>query len=216
MLRRYFIDALAYLALGFTLGLILCFGAKSAGAQELRLPRDALRYKADFIRNVRVVWGMSAPVAVLAAQIEQESSWNAEARSPFAAGLAQFTPGTASWLSGIHSRELGPAQPFNPAWAMRALAQYDQDLYRSQSGQTACDRWGFALSAYNGGQAWVQRDRAAAKRGGAKDNIYWGSVELYNAGRAPQYFKENRDYPRSILLKRQPAYFDWGGSIQCG
>ncbi|MDW9328117.1 transglycosylase SLT domain-containing protein, partial [Escherichia coli] len=64
------------------------------------------------------------------AQLHQESGWRPDAVSPAGAqGLAQFMPATADWISqlmpGLNSRE-----PFNPAWAIRALVSYDRWLWQ--------------------------------------------------------------------------------------
>jgi soluble lytic murein transglycosylase-like protein len=67
-----------------------------------------------------------------AAQLHQESGWRPDAVSPVGAqGLAQFMPATADWISqlmpGLNSRE-----PFNPAWAIRALVSYDRWLWAAR------------------------------------------------------------------------------------
>ena len=82
--RREFIRAVA-LVLLVVLALIV-----EAHAAE-RIPAAALRYRSEIIRAARVEGGLSAPVAVFAAQLEQESGWNPEARSVVgASGLGQF------------------------------------------------------------------------------------------------------------------------------
>ncbi|WP_163769991.1 transglycosylase SLT domain-containing protein, partial [Proteus mirabilis] len=75
----------------------------------------------DVIRNARLEWGLSAPVADFAAQLHQESGWRPDAISPAGAqGLAQFMPATADWISQLIPM-LSSREPFNPAWAIRAL-----------------------------------------------------------------------------------------------
>ena len=97
-----------------------------------------------------------------AAQLQAESSWRPTASSGVADGLAQFTPGTAAWISRAYP-ELGPPAPFSPRWALRALVIYDQHLFDRITGTaTDCDRWGMVLVAYNGGGGWPQRDRLSA------------------------------------------------------
>lgn len=186
--------------------------ATTAAAQ---VPRDALRYQADLIRNARVVWGYEAPIATFAAQIHQESRWRANARSPFAGGLAQFTPATAQWISGAYPAELGENQPFNPVWALRALVQYDKHLWDRVTGKDQCERMAFTLSAYNGGAGWVTRDKTLATKKGLDKERWFGQVETVNAGRAPQFWEENRGYPRVILLRHQALYESWGFAIDC-
>lgn len=91
-------------------------------------PRVAMKYRADLVRSARLVWGLDAPVAVMAAQVHQESGWRPDARSAYAHGLAQFTPDTAEWIAG-QDAALAGADTGNPVWALRALARYDKWLY---------------------------------------------------------------------------------------
>jgi soluble lytic murein transglycosylase-like protein len=180
-----------------------------------QVPRVALQYQRALIGNARVVWGLSAPVAVLAAQVHQESGWRPDAQSAYAGGLAQFTPATADWISVRYASELGSNQPFEPAWALRALARYDKFLFDRQAMVTVpCDRWAFTLAGYNGGEGWVQRDRRMAVANGKDPMRWWGHVELHSP-RAAWAFKENRGYPRVILLQRQPPYRGWGPGVDC-
>jgi membrane-bound lytic murein transglycosylase MltF len=188
--------------------------ASVASAFGQEPPREALRYRDDLIRNARVVWGLSAPIAVFGAQIHQESAWRPDARSKFAGGLAQFTPDTATWIGSAYKDELGNADPFNPSWAMRALVRYDRHLFDRIEAATPCDRWAFTLSGYNGGAGWVRRDQAMAERAGADPDRWWGNVELYSP-RAAWAMRENRGYPRRILLTLQPIYLRWGAGVAC-
>lgn len=115
-------------------------------------PRAAMKYRADLVRSARLVWGLDAPVAVMAAQVHQESGWRPDARSAYAHGLAQFTPDTAEWIAG-QDAALAGADTGNPVWALRALARYDKWLHDrvTPAGNVACDRWWGALRGYNGG-----------------------------------------------------------------
>lgn len=187
----------------------------SVPAHAQTIPVAARQYQRALIANARFVWGLNAPVAVMAAQVHQESGWRADAKSKFASGLTQFTRQTADWISEKYADELGDNEPLNPSWALRAMARYDKFLYdRQRTAVTDCDRWAFTLSAYNGGEGWVNRDRALAQRNGAMPNRWWGHVEKHSP-RAAWAFKENRDYPRRILLQRQPPYRAWGAGVDC-
>lgn len=179
------------------------------------VPREALHYKRDLIRHSRYVWGLDAPVAVLAAQIHQESHWNKNAKSAFASGLTEFTPATATWISGLYPKDLGANQPLNPQWAMRAQSVYMKMLLDDTAAVSTCDQMWKALWKYNGGAGWVARDERLAAKSGA-NVLLAREVEPFNAGRVPAMFKENRDYSRAILLKYQPLYASWGGEISCG
>ena len=113
--------------------------------------------------------------------------------------------------------DLAERQPFNPAWALRALVRYDLYLYERMPSSPACDRMAFALAGYNGGAGWVQRDRHKAAAAGANPDRWWSEVERFNAGRAPAMFEENRGYPRRILLRHEQVYVraGWGLGVRC-
>jgi len=187
----------------------------TAAIAQADVPREALHYKRDLIRHSRYVWGLDAPVAVLAAQIHQESGWKKDAKSAYASGLTQFTPSTAVWISGAYPKDLGANQPLNPQWALRAQSIYMKQLYDDTAAASPCDQMWKTLWKYNGGAGWVRRDERLAAKSGA-NVLLAREVEPFNAGRAPAFFKENRDYPRIILLKYQPLYASWGGEIACG
>lgn len=177
------------------------------------IPPNAERYQRELTRNARVIWGLDAPVATFAGQIHQESQWKTNARSPVGAqGLAQFMPATSRWISDIYPAELGANQPYNPSWSLRALVQYNQWHWRRITAASDCDRMAFALSAYNGGLGWVQRDRKLAAQRGLDSSRYWDQVERVNAGRSGANFRENRGYPERIIHRWQPLYVDagWG------
>ena len=193
------------------LGVALFVLALSAWAS---VPQRAYQYQRDLTRNARLVWGLNAPVATFAAQIHQESAWLPDARSPYANGLAQFTPATADWISEAYPHELGDNRPFNPSWALRALVRYDRHLWSRVDASNECERMAFTLSSYNGGGGWVSRDRKLAEQSGADPNKWFGHVEHYST-RAKWAFEENRAYPRRILLTLEPMYSAWGLGVRC-
>lgn len=202
-------------ALFFTAASSVLF-PKSAKAESI--PAAMQKYRSEVIRAARVEAGLGAPVAVFSAQIEQESGGNAQAVSPVGArGLGQFMPATARDM-GRTRPDLGPANPTNPGWAIRALVAYDlANLKRIRAATppaTQCDAWALTLMAYNGGLGWVWRDQAKAKAQGL-DPGRWESVASVNAGRSLAAKRENTDYPRAILRKRQPKYLAWGPGILC-
>ncbi|KFF73017.1 transglycosylase SLT domain-containing protein [Pectobacterium parvum] len=174
------------------------------------IPRAAQAYRSDVIRSARLDWGMNAPIADFAAQLHQESGWNPRAVSPVGAqGLAQFMPTTADWFSSIVP-ELRANQPFNPAWAIRALTGYDRWLWTRISASNDCERMAMTLSSYNGGLGWLQRDKQRAKIA-EKDILRWfDHVETVNAGRSAANWRENRHYPDRILHQLAPRYLSWG------
>jgi soluble lytic murein transglycosylase-like protein len=175
------------------------------------VPPAAMLYREDLLLQSRIVWGITAPVATFAAQVHQESSWRPDARSPYANGLAQFTPSTADWISGAYPAELGVNQPFNSAWALRALVRYDKHLWDRQSHYASeCDRFAFTLADYNGGAGWrIKRQRASAAPGD------YAITSRINPGILASNQRENEGYPRRILGRWQPVYAGWGLGVKC-
>ena len=199
---------------------LLCLFAGQAHAAE-SIPRAAYQHRDTLIRAAHAVWGLDAPVAVLAAQVHTESLWKADAVSPVGAmGIAQIMPSTARWLPDIApALRGGSPAPYNPGWALRAMCEYDLWLHDRQSAMSAgatlapCDRMSFALSGYNGGLGWVKKDRIKARDRGLDPDRY-EQVSTVNAGRSRAAWKENRDYVRRIMA-RQELYLSWGPGVAC-
>lgn len=175
-------------------------------------PRASLPWRSELIRTAHEIWGLNAPVADFAGQFQQESGWRPDARSPVGAqGMAQFMPATADWMSQRYP-QLRMNTPMNPGWAIRALVQYDRWLWQNTTAQDDCQRMAFTLSAYNGGQGWVNRDKKLATSKGLNALIWFDQVERVNAGRSKNNWRENRDYPKKILYQHAPRYLQWGAS----
>lgn len=182
-----------------------------AGTGLDAVPRAALPWRRTVTAAAHQQFGIAGPVAMLAAQLQQESGWSAQARSGAGAlGLAQFMPATAADMAARHPRDCAPADPWDPRWAITCAAIYDADLHRGMRAATRCDRWAMTLSAYNGGAGWIARDARKAAAQGLDPLRWWGHVETVNAGRAPVYWRENRGYPRRILRVIEPRYASWG------
>lgn len=187
-------------------------------APGVKVPERARQYQRQLTAEAHTVFGLQAPIATLAAQLHQESGWAWNVSSNVGAqGLAQFMPGTAADLARQYPTELGPADPNNPAWAIKAQTRYMRDLARAAPGRTECDTWAFALSSYNGGLGWLRRDQAVARAKGLPADTWFGAVEVTaDTRRAPANVKQNRDYPRRILLLIAPTYAgDWGRAVTC-
>ncbi|PAV01284.1 lytic murein transglycosylase [Arsenophonus sp. ENCA] len=194
----------------FFLLMLLLGGAFDANAAHP--PPAALPYRADLIRNARLVWGLNAPVADFAAQIEHESGWQPGITNHIGAqGLGQFMPATTAWIGELMPA-LAAKAPLNPSWSLRAVVSFDYWLWQRLSAVNRCERMAMTLSAYNGGLGWVQRDRRLAERQGVDGQRWFDSVERVNAGRSMSAWRENRHYPRRILYTLAPRYLTWGGA----
>lgn len=179
-------------------------------AEGIEIPRVALQYQAQLTREARYAWGLDAPVAMLGAQIHQESSWNTQARSAFASGLAQFTPPTATWISGVFD-SLGPPQPLDPSWAMRAMIAYDKRLHDAvRTWDTECDRWRFALSDYNGGTSRRIKRQSLSMQPGS-----WDLTGRINPGISLSNQLQNESYGPRIIFVLQPVYKNWTTAFVC-
>ena len=144
--------------------------------------------------------GMEPYRPLLAAQIRQESAWDCNARSRFAAGCAQFTPPT--W--GQYSVEVRPScagiPPTDPACAFRAQSLYMGRLLRSyRLSATLRDREAFALAAYNGGAGWIKREKRKCRQDPRCNPGRWWRNVADKCIRAPWACKENREYPDRIF-----------------
>jgi soluble lytic murein transglycosylase-like protein len=187
-------------------------GALDAHAQQV--PSNAARYRADLVRAAHAHWGLDAPVAALAAQVHQESGWNPAAVSRVGArGMAQFMPATATWWCDLTNIPGDQCQPQNPTWALAALVGYDKWLYDRVRAADATSHMAFALSAFNGGLGWVNRDKLLASSKGLDPLVWFGSVERVNAGRGDANWRENRAYPQRILQRLQSLYITWGPGV---
>lgn len=203
---------------------LLCLGfAQGASAQQrVAIPEASALYRHRVEQVVSDVWGVNASPARLAAQLHQESGWRKVARSPVGAqGMAQFMPATAKWIAEQFPAELGAFDPWDPMQAIKAAAIYDKWLLDrvqpiGHSRMSECTRWNFALRGYNGGEAWLLRERGLTVAGRANAND-WRDVERFRA-RGTAAHKENIGYPRRILLVLEPAYIaaGWPGTAACG
>ena len=179
---------------------------------QAQVPQAAQQYRALLVRTAHAAWGLDAPVAVFAAQVHQESAWRADAVSRVGAqGLAQFMPATATWIAGVDPA-LAARQPYNPAWALRALVTYDRWLYdRTPARYAPKDRMWVALRGYNGGLGHWQAEAAAT--GAARPTRVQVDAACGWAKRAPVHCRENLDYPHRILVVIQPRYAAWGPGL---
>ena len=144
--------------------------------------------------------GLTQHRSLLAAQIQQESAWNCEARSRYAAGCAQFTQPT--WEQ--YSVEVRPScegvPPTDPSCAFRAQALYMKRLlnsYRMSASQR--EQEAFALAAYNGGGGWIRREKRKCKQDSRCSPSRWFDNVEDHCVRSDRACTENRGYPLRII-----------------
>jgi soluble lytic murein transglycosylase-like protein len=218
-------NQIAWLVMAGVLLIVCILSVGAAGANsaspapaskpDVRIPELSQRYRRAVEHASAEQFGLNASPARLAAQLHAESGWRHDAESPYAQGLAQFVPATARWLPEV-CPAIGVFDPWDPMQSIEAAACYDRWLFDRTSGATECDRWAFTLSAYNGGEAWVRRDKRRASAAGADPARWFGHVDAHS-GRAAWAIKENRTYVVRILLHYEPAYIraGWLGSAAC-
>jgi soluble lytic murein transglycosylase-like protein len=198
------------LALFLALFALACCNPPAAQAQPI--PQAAHAHRATLTRAAHTQWGLSAPIAALAAQVHQESGWKPSAISPVgAAGLTQFMPATAKWWCAREQISAAECQPFNPTWALRSMVGYDKYLYDLTPARfTPYERLYIALRAYNGGLGHWRAEAAIAARDDHFPRIRQIDAACGQARRAAVHCPENLGYPQRILIGLQPRYASWG------
>jgi hypothetical protein len=171
-----------------------------------RTPVIMLQYRAALTREAQFVYGINAPIPMFAGQIWQESGGKANAKAwDLGMGLGQFEPGTAKEIVKLYP-ELGPSDPFNPVWSIRALVRYDDWIYKRVKGVNACEVWGGSLDGYNAGLGYVQK----AQRASPDPTVWFTKTEYVPTGQTAKNKEYSRVYPRIILFKHQAMFSTWG------
>lgn len=178
-----------------------------------QVPAEAARYRAELTRAAHSQWGLNAPMAVLAAQVHQESSWKPQAVSRVGArGLAQFMPGTTAWWCERARTQAADCMPNNPTWALRALVGYDRYLHDlTPARYSDRDRMWVALRGYNGGLGHWRAE--AARTGRPLPTREQVDAACGTAKRSAVHCPENLGYPHRILTVLQPRYANWGPGL---
>ena len=140
--------------------------------------------------------------------MEQESSCNPNAQSPYAKGLMQFTDSTGEWAALTICRRLGKYDPFNPRWSISCGILYKQHLRKDTQDKlplsSYCKVEAVTEQRYNGG-SWVLQE---IKRADSTDL----TKARATCRRAKWACKENYEYP-TYINKRQPKYAPLGGTV---
>lgn len=112
----------------------------------------------------------AVPAPLIAAQIEQESRWNPNARSSVGAqGLSQFMPGT--WSSyGRDDDGNGRVSPLDPGDAIMAMGRYDCEIAQTVS-SIGGDTTALMLAGYNAGPGAVLLYKGVPPYGETQDYV---------------------------------------------
>lgn len=184
---------------------LLLAGAAVPGTYAAEPIHVPARWKITLANAGLRTFGLDAPLARFAAQVHAESSWRPTAESPYAVGLAQFTPATAEWMADLYPH-LRPAAPWDPEWSLRALVAYNHWLHeRMGSFARPADRWAATLAGYVGGPGWVYREQRVAAAAGDPADRWWRGVARHCL-RADWACRDSRAYPDKILCRLEPAY----------
>jgi hypothetical protein len=160
----------------------------------------------------RYYWGTDDYIAASMAQMFTESACNRYAESHAGAqGLNQFMPNTGKHLEEFAKCGIGvDYDPFHLKWITYAGVCYNKFLYESNTTfQAGCERYASAMSAYNGGNRWVSRKQNKCK-GDCDKSLWFGHVEYMPTVRTKANERENRNYPRKVLIKFTPKFIEAG------
>jgi cell wall-associated NlpC family hydrolase len=155
--RRVWLTVTIGAGLGLSFLALLVVGTFSAAAGLARNGSGAVTLAKGTVpaiyQPIVLKWGNLCPAlnpALLAAQLYQESGWDARAQSPAQAqGIAQFIPGT--WAThGVDGNGDGRADVWDPEDAIPSAASYDCEL-ASYVKDVPGDTTDNMLASYNAG-----------------------------------------------------------------
>lgn len=174
--------------------------------QEVKTPLPQNRCTKYFY----LVEGFENPSRFMA-QIEQESSCNPLARSPYADGLSQIARFNIKNFENGVCRSLGKARVHNEWWSINCGYLYLRSLTKGTQGKSYCDATFIRELRYNGGY-WVVWEMMYSDGTFAGAALYCGSEAMPN-GRGPRrkdFCGENYSYAPHIT-RRQTKYLPLGG-----
>ena len=204
-----------------------------------QIPEAAREHLPALVDVQHALWPDAPIPSFLAAQIEQETCitlthskcWNPRAELKTSRengiGLGQFTrayraDGTIrfdkiSELTATHESLRGWSweRRYDIHYQLTALVELNKTIYgRQRDAASPVDRLSFALSAYNGGETGLLRDRRlCSNTPGCDPSVWLGNVERTSLkAKQPQpgyrksFFRINRDYVSNILYVRRSKY----------
>lgn len=189
------------------------------------------------IREQKQFWGDHPKPTTLAAQVEQESLWNPNARLKTSreegVGFGQLTrayraDGSIRFDVFSETKALDKSlkdwdwdNRFDPVFQLRAVIVKNKQLYAQVKGaKSNVDHLAFAYAAYNGGLGGVLSDRKlCAATPHCNPAIWFGNVQRTSLkaksavkGYGHSFFDINREYVINILITRREKYdtYYWG------
>lgn len=225
---------LVYLGRVVLTGVIIFVLASSLGfssqAHAAGLSANATQHLPLFKTEQKAYWADLQVPSYMAGQIEQESLWNpkAELKTYREQGVG-FGQQTRAWdsmgklrfdaLTALTKQYPTELAGYNwdtwkqrPDLSMRATVLMTRDLCKRMKGAaTQQDMFRMCLSAYNGGEGGLNKDRLACRsKAGCNSNVWFGNVELTSMkSRVPMpgyggrsVYDINREYVRNIEQRR--------------
>ena len=189
------------------LAAILLIGfACSTPAYAQGWPRAANKHRQTFAKAFRRCGEDHQLKHLLAGQVEQESSFRADAVSGAGArGLGQFLEGTEADMKRWFPELLTAGDAFDPQWAITATCLYMKRLRGHLTGGYMPDSHGIAARSFNGGHAWILAERRFARRDGRDPNSYDVLTEYCPQSRDERHCVENLSYFPHI--KRRSTHY---------
>jgi soluble lytic murein transglycosylase-like protein len=164
-------------------------------------------------REAQFIYGPNAPTPLFLGQIKQESSGDEKVTAfDGGMGLTQFMKGTVDQIVHIYpelATTLGPANPYNPTWAIRGQVRFLYWIKKRVKGNTDCDTWGASLDAYNAGLGYVMQ----AQKKSPEPGVWFGLTEYVPTKQSAKNKEYSREYPRWILFKHQKNFVSFGNVV---
>ena len=202
------IDIMYIVSILLVIGTMIYYSSNDADGMTITNtpPRIMLQWRPVITREAQFIYGINAPIPMFAGQIQQESGGRANITAGDGGmGLTQFMNGTVKQIVTLYP-ELGPANPYDGKWAIRAQVRFDDYLYLHVKGKNDCERFASALKGYNAGLGFVQR----AQRKSPDPETWFTLTEYIEVGQSEKNMQYSREYSRWILFFHQPAYVSWG------
>lgn len=172
-------------------------------------PRAANEHRQTFAKAFRRCGESYDLRHLLAGQLEQESSFRADAVSNAGArGLGQFLTGTEEDMKRWYPELLKTGSAFDPQWAITATCLYMKRLRGHLSGGYLPDSHGIAARSFNGGHYHTLQERKAARRDGEDPNNYDILTGYCGISRDESHCHENLGYYPHIQ-RRSKKYFGY-------